>query len=969
MKNRVFKVLSLFILLAVLFIPTSVSAASQQYWKKTTNYTSATTSGTYYLGPSTAYTRFYNTFIHQITDGSKKYLAYCLDPNWSSPQGGSGSISTLSSSTKLTHKNGTALTDNELELLKNIMAAGKQQGNYVSGEQFTGASKSEMRYYLATQILIWEVMSGGRYDYEPSHVTVPSGQKSTYDFVKTDKELLERYTTTLEIAESLSDSGKPAGFGKKYILHWNDAKSKYISSGNIEVGSYNYDKNNADITVTKSNGSAKITTTKELTSYTKLNFSYKFGMTLDSSNNFKWFVFNASGTNQRMLLAYYQGSNTANLSVKTESGIFKINKKDKTTGAGLKGAVFTMYKCSSTRTNCKKVQTIDMKDKTTSDAIKITKSGIYKFVESTVPGGYEKLKDFFVKLTITDDGNVKATVDASDKDYIKVAAYNSTRYMHILASNDTKSFTISKVDGSDNKTKVNGATFQIKDSKGKVVKFTKLAEGSFEYSTSGTVTNLVASKLSSYKIKGLPVGEYTLEETAVPRPYELSSNESERQTKFKIDKTNYLQVYNTSKKKYITATTATITVKNYTKSFKISKIDGQDNKTAIKGTTFKIKTATGAVVKFDKEEEGSYVYNPNGSVTNLVAEDLSTYFITALPVGEYILEEIATTNEYILPAKVSDRQTKFKIDANDYLQTLDSNNKYVKNTKVTITVKNYKTKVTIIKTASGKSLAGVTFELYDENKTQKISMVKVDGIFHYNGTATSSDMITDSKGKIVLSGLPEGTYYLKEVSLPDGATAAIDPNNQWRKIVVELGPKSNQMTETISNTQGDFCFYKMDEDGNYLDKGTFALQVYNEETSKFEDVALIKNKDNNFEIDTTGKGSYKFTPVSGGQTCFVNLGTRGRYKVVELEAPEGFLLPSNQSDLEAEISINEYGYASGDAVIINKKVTTGKGAEAQAELVVGVSTGMDRINYVYIIGGIVLVLGTLIFVKKKMDKK
>lgn len=248
-------------------------------------------------------------------------------------------------------------------------------------------------------------------------------------------------------------------------------------------------------------------------------------------------------------------------------------------------------------------------------------------------------------------------------------------------------------------------------------------------------------------------------------------------------------------------------------------------------------------------------------------------------------------------------------------------------------------------------------------------MVKVDGIFHYNGTATSSDMITDSKGKIVLSGLPEGTYYLKEVSLPDGATAAIDPNNQWRKIVVELGPKSNQMTETISNTQGDFCFYKMDEDGNYLDKGTFALQVYNEETSKFEDVALIKNKDNNFEIDTTGKGSYKFTPVSGGQTCFVNLGTRGRYKVVELEAPEGFLLPSNQSDLEAEISINEYGYASGDAVIINKKVTTGKGAEAQAELVVGVSTGMDRINYVYIIGGIVLVLGTLIFVKKKMDKK
>ena len=153
MRNRTLKVFSLIILLAILFIPTSVSAASQQYWKKTTNYTSASTGTStnkigYYLGPSTIYDRFYNTFIHQITDGSKKYLAYCLDPNWNSPQGGSGTISTLSSSTKLTHKNGTALSSTEMELLKNIMAAGKQQGNYVSGEQFKGASNSEFRYYF-----------------------------------------------------------------------------------------------------------------------------------------------------------------------------------------------------------------------------------------------------------------------------------------------------------------------------------------------------------------------------------------------------------------------------------------------------------------------------------------------------------------------------------------------------------------------------------------------------------------------------------------------------------------------------------------------------------------------------------------------------------------------------------------------------------------------------------------------------
>ena len=43
-----------------------------------------------------------------------------------------------------------------------------------------------------------------------------------------------------------------------------------------------------------------------------------------------------------------------------------------------------------------------------------------------------------------------------------------------------------------------------------------------------------------------------------------------------------------------------------------------------------------------------------------------------------------------------------------------------------------------------------------------------------------------------------------------------------------------------------------------------------------------------------------------------------KYRIVEIEAPEGFILPE-LSETQAEIVINENGYAQGDSVIINKK--------------------------------------------------
>ena len=54
--------------------------------------------------------------------------------------------------------------------------------------------------------------------------------------------------------------------------------------------------------------------------------------------------------------------------------------------------------------------------------------------------------------------------------------------------------------------------------------------------------------------------------------------------------------------------------------------------------------------------------------------------------------------------------------------------------------------------------------------------------------------------------------------------------------------------------------------------------------------------------------------------------------------------------------------------MINKKVTVEEEASAQAELVINISTGQDRIRYALIIGGILTVIIALFVIKGKLKK-
>lgn len=784
--------------------------------------------------------------IHTIVENNDYDVAYCLQKSKGAQNNSLGKINARD---YVLNEQGTKLSASQLELLKNILASGYQKNssmdsllNAIKNDSYTNNDKEIAYQIYATQLLTWEVVEGLRTGYNDASYSA-TNTDNTLKFVKDNPKLKSAYDSILKKAATLASGNKPAAFGKTYVMHWSDSTNSY-SISKINVSDYkvaSFDKNKLSVTKDKNNA-VTITSTKEITGEEQVTFNIVQGSTLQSADGLRIFVFNDNPSeNQELALSNYRGVQTGELSVKTESGKIKLTKQDSTTKKNIKGAVFELYKCNSNFTNCStKVTTIDMKNKTVSSDVTITKSGNYLLKETVVPVGYDKMDDITMTLTIDDNGKVKVSNS-------KVSYNDKTSVLNLVLYNDQKVFNIKKIDGNNNK-EIKGATFQIKDSKGNVIKFKKDKDGKYIYDTTGSETSLVSSNLSTYSVSLLPVGEYILEETDAPADYVLPTSTTERQTKFKIDKDNFLMAYNYSTKKY------------------------------------------------------------------------------------------------------------------------------AKSPNLTITAKNFKTRVKIHKTGlKNAPIRGVVFELYDSKKENQIPLTLSDGVYTYNSNSNPMQLVTNSKGYIIINSLESGTYYLKEISTPEDSGLVLDPNNIWTKITISV--KRDSATEynfvkEIRNAKGTFCFYKIDEDGNYLDSGKFKLQMYNTTTSKFEDKQLKFNEnDKTYSIDSTNKSNlYIFSPISEGQTCFVDINAKGRYRIVELEAPEGFVLPSS-SEAMAEIEINEYGYASGDAVIMNRKMRTVDDASAQAELIISIQTGQKKIHYLIIISSIVAIIAALIIINKKIDKK
>ena len=138
------------------------------------------------------------------------------------------------------------------------------------------------------------------------------------------------------------------------------------------------------------------------------------------------------------------------------------------------------------------------------------------------------------------------------------------------------------------------------------------------------------------------------------------------------------------------------------------------------------------------------------------------------------------------------------------------------------TVHTYVYGIGILKEDSSTAVnrAGAEFEVYsDEACTQQVKFTEtdIDGVYNHDedGTGATNKVVSQANGKIVLLGLENGDYYLKEVKAPDGYNALSAP------VKIEVGEGKSEDFSVYANKSGEVADTEQDVAG--YTKHTFGV--------------------------------------------------------------------------------------------------------------------------------------------------
>ena len=567
------------------------------------------------------------------------------------------------SANDITNNSGNKVTGTQLENLKDLMS---------NGYQFTTlnaikSNKTQQKMYIAMQVLIWEVLEGGRtsFDYKTNgyapNVYNGSGNiKSAYQTVIKPNPQIETYYNT--IIRNVYDAQHPANASafdtSSYTLAWNKSSKKYTKTV-TGIGKYKTCVSNNDkVTVSVSGTNVTLTSTTPEVNAT-ITCSYVVGTGTQAEDIFHYYAFGKNlcpQTNgcQNILYGKAIKKYSKSFNVSAESTKLEIIKVDES-GKKISGSKFTLR------------DTADVSLRVTingnaSTPTVINRTATFTVTESTVPNGYSGISDFSLtinastgKVTSCTNMQTSGSTITCLNGKVKITSANGKISMQVV--NVPKSFKLMKVD--ENNTPVLGAGFEIRKTDNTKLKF-KLVNGVYTYNTSGTVTVLQANNTNTYQIALLPVGEYNVVEVAVPYPYLMSKDESQRTTKIKISNTNALLVYNEQQKTYITS--SEIVVKNYKSEVIINKTGLGKPLEGVKFLLYDVNKEE--FIKSSMTKAGEYTYIQNQSTAennNYVTDTSGNIKIYNLPVGTYYLREVETISPYVLPEGEA-AYTKIKID-------------------------------------------------------------------------------------------------------------------------------------------------------------------------------------------------------------------------------------------------------------------------------------------------------------------
>ena len=326
--------------------------------------------------------------------------------------------------------------------------------------------------------------------------------------------------------------------------------------------------------------------------------------------------------------------------------------------------------------------------------------------------------------------------------------------------------------------------------------------------------------------QNLACGNYRIEEVTAPDGYTHSANTVEikvdSDTAYQEDPVSgdliiEVEFENHPAKGRLTIHKEGEVVKGFDKDFTYEEA-------SLAGAVFEVYAAEDIyTADHQKDENGNrYLeYAKDTLVATVTTDETGSAVVENLPLGKYRVEEKKTPEGYTWNAK-----------GEEVTFTYAGQDTPVVDEEVTFTNERQKVSITVEKqdAETGSTVAGATFGLYNKNeiKSGDKVIVKADTLLQ--------EITSDEKGQAHFTlDLPLGTYYVKEISAPDGFVSSdeileFDATYQGQDIpTIKLkSVKKNQPT-TIEVTKSDLTtgvelngasLSVLDKDGNVIDSWT-----------------------------------------------------------------------------------------------------------------------------------------------------